>query len=504
MTASKTDKFRKLARKWSGTIGSGGIVDDGVTSWNLTSGSGLPTDTGTDLALERVDANGTKTPALEEVTTVVVAGDAVTDATRGVEGTAQGHSAGKVVESLWTAKTWNDAVDGILVAHNQDGTHKSGSVFTLPQINDTTGDHQYITAVSELTADRTVTLPLLTGNDEFVFKDHVQTLTNKTLTLPTFTNGAISFNAPQGFLINGKIVPSVASNNLTVAIKGMDGNNPSSTNPVYVRIGDTIRSITAALSVTKNAGTNWFNAGSAELATKGIDYFVYLGYNATDGVVIGFSRIPYATLYSDFSTTSTNEKYCAISTITNAAAGDNYENIGRFAATLSAGAGYTWSVPTFTAANLIQRPIYESRNTDFGLAITAAGGSPTLGNGTFVGKYRLVGRTVKVEGKLTWGSTTSTGTGQWGFQLPFIGATAMGAVTSYNKLLDFHVLEAGVDNYHGWLYSDGTDGRIDSYYRHIAANIAMYDGMLGPNVIPINGTAWSTGDVLDFWGEYEI
>jgi hypothetical protein len=40
-------------------------------------------------------------------------------------------------------------------------------------------------SVAELTADRTVTLPLLTGNDEVVFKDHTQTLTHKTLTSPT-------------------------------------------------------------------------------------------------------------------------------------------------------------------------------------------------------------------------------------------------------------------------------------------------------------------------------
>ena len=55
---------------------------------------------------------------------------------------------------------------------------------TLPkttEIQDTSADHQYVLAVNELTADRTVTLPLLTGNDEFVFKDHAQTLTNKTL-----------------------------------------------------------------------------------------------------------------------------------------------------------------------------------------------------------------------------------------------------------------------------------------------------------------------------------
>lgn len=64
-------------------------------------------------------------------------------------------------------------------------------VLTTPQINDTTADHQYVLAVSELAGDRTVTLPLLTGNDEFVFKDHTQTLTNKTLTSPTIAAGAI-------------------------------------------------------------------------------------------------------------------------------------------------------------------------------------------------------------------------------------------------------------------------------------------------------------------------
>lgn len=183
---------------------------------------------------------------------------------------------------------------------------------------------------------------------------------------------------PQGTLVNGKIVPSVDSNNLTVAIKTFSGNDPSATNPVYCRIGDTIRSITSALSVTKNAATNWCNAGSAELATREIDYFVYLGYNATDGVVIGFSRIPYANEYDDFSATTTNEKYCAISTITNAAAGDDYEVIGRFAATLSAGAGYTWSVPTFTAKNLIQRPIYESRVLSIAPVFVGFSTNPTV------------------------------------------------------------------------------------------------------------------------------
>ena len=57
----------------------------------------------------------------------------------------------------------------------------TSAVLTTPQINDTSSDHQYVFAASELAADRTVTLPLLAGNDEFVFKDHAVTLTNKTM-----------------------------------------------------------------------------------------------------------------------------------------------------------------------------------------------------------------------------------------------------------------------------------------------------------------------------------
>jgi hypothetical protein len=172
------------------------------------------------------------------------------------------------------------------------------------------------------------------------------------------------FVAPTGArnqgLINGKIVPTVASNNLTVAIKTLTDTDPTATNPVGIWIGNNLRWITGALSIAANAGTNWFNSGSSELATYEIDYFAYIGYNATDGVVLGYARIPYAKLYSDFDTTNTNEKYARISTITNAAAGDNYVNVGRFAATLSATASFNWTVPAFTNANLIQEPIYET------------------------------------------------------------------------------------------------------------------------------------------------
>ena len=65
-------------------------------------------------------------------------------------------------------------------------------VLTTPQINDTSADHQYIFAVSELAADRTVTLPLLAGNDVFVFADFIQTLTNKTISADSNTLSGIA------------------------------------------------------------------------------------------------------------------------------------------------------------------------------------------------------------------------------------------------------------------------------------------------------------------------
>jgi hypothetical protein len=81
--------------------------------------------------------------------------------------------------------TFPDATGTVLL---EGGTQSlTGAVLTTPQIQDTSSNHQYIFAPSELSADRTVTLPLLTGNDEFVFKAHTQTLTNKTLTIPTLT-----------------------------------------------------------------------------------------------------------------------------------------------------------------------------------------------------------------------------------------------------------------------------------------------------------------------------
>ena len=127
-----------------------------------------------------------------------------------------------------TDKTWTELyVDNIKIDGNAiSSTDTNGNITLTPngtgsvvlpkaiQIQDTNADHQYVLAVSNLAANRTVTLPLLGGDDEFVFKDHTQTLTNKTLTAPVF--GGISTTA------SGNLQVKPATNIVEVQGNGSD------------------------------------------------------------------------------------------------------------------------------------------------------------------------------------------------------------------------------------------------------------------------------------------
>lgn len=307
-----------------------------------------------------------------------------------VLGVAAATSINKVTITAPASSATLTIADGKVVTHNATTTFAGtdGKTLTISKTLalDGTDSTTMTFPATSATIARTDALQTFTGVQTFsstivgsINGNAATVTTNANLTGPVTSVGNAttvgltafsSLNGPQGFLINGKLSITVASNNITVALKTIAGGDPSASDPVYCRIGDTVRTVTAALSVTKNAGTNYFSSGSTNLAALEIDYFAYLGYNATDGVVIGFARIPYAKQYSDFSVTSTNQKYCAISTITTAASTDYYQVVGRFAATLSATASFNWSVPAFTAINLIQYPIFTTRKLSFLPAIT--------------------------------------------------------------------------------------------------------------------------------------
>ena len=109
----------------------------------------------------------------------------------------------------------------VLDTSTQTLTNKTftSAVLTTPRINDTSADHRYIFAVSELVADRTITLPLLSGNDTFVFQAHTQTLTNKTLTSPTINTPIIgtSINDANGAELIKLVATASAVNDISIA-----------------------------------------------------------------------------------------------------------------------------------------------------------------------------------------------------------------------------------------------------------------------------------------------
>jgi len=102
-------------------------------------------------------------------------------------------------------------------------------ILTTPKINDTTG-HTYDLAVSNLAANRVITLPLLGAADEFVFKTHAVTLVNKTLTSPVINTGRVgtSLNDTSGNELIKVTATSSAVNEITLA-NAASNNDPTIT-----------------------------------------------------------------------------------------------------------------------------------------------------------------------------------------------------------------------------------------------------------------------------------
>ena len=151
-----------------------------------------------------------------------------------IAGDIEGVTAGTGLSGGGTSGTVSVAIDSTVttLTGTQTLTNKTltSPVVTTPQINDTSADHQYVFAVSELAADRTVTLPLLTGNDEFTFNAHTQTLTNKTLTSPDINTPDIDGGTIDGATIatsditvgSGKTL-NVSAGTLTLANNQISG-----------------------------------------------------------------------------------------------------------------------------------------------------------------------------------------------------------------------------------------------------------------------------------------
>jgi len=167
---AQAHKFRKGKSLFSTTLSSsiGTGTGDTIT---LGSAVGLPTDTEITLTFDRVNALGVSLGSQVERITGIISGSTLTSYTRAIDGTTdQAHSSGAIIEYIPSGDDMNDIVDGILIAHGQDGTHKTGAVYTAPDFN---GTEMIIDADADstLTADTDDQLDVkLGGSDRFRMK----------------------------------------------------------------------------------------------------------------------------------------------------------------------------------------------------------------------------------------------------------------------------------------------------------------------------------------------
>jgi len=251
------------------------------------------------------------------------------------------------------------------------------------------------------------------------------------LTITPANLRAVLATMPDGTMFNLVITPTVSANDLIVTMKTKAGTDPSATDPGWVKINGTVRTVTGALSITIADGTSWFNSGSAELGTKLVPYFVYLLYDSnSSAVALTIARKPFYRVVAAAMATTTDDNH--IFGYSGFTAGDDMVNVGYFEATLSlTGTGHLWTVPTFTSENLRNEPTFETRM--FTYAPTWVNLTTTTGTESY--QYCIKNRSIHLANEFTFGASSAVG-GSVTHTLPMNrGATYGGAVNAPSFLV---------------------------------------------------------------------
>lgn len=157
----------------------------------------------------------------------------------------------------------------------------------------------------------------------------------------------------------------------------------------------------------------------------------------------------------------------------------------------------TWVVGEVVTAAYMNAEIRDQWNdmiaggTAFSPSWTTTGTAPALGNGTLTGRAKLTGKMCDATWKLTPGTTTTYGTGNWMFSLPYT-ASANGEWIGRAFAGDLSVGAAG--------YSQGT-----AYVAASATTVSPYFGNSG-GAAAASATipqTWANGDRLWVTLRYE-
>ena len=121
---------------------------------------------------------------------------------------------------------------------------------------------------------------------------------------------------------------------------------------------------------------------------------------------------------------------------------------------------------------------------------TASGSNPSLGNGVLVGRYSKVGRVVTVHINLIPGSTTTYGSGNYSWALPFAAAN-----TGCSYIMSAHLL--GTDRWMGQMVISPAATTTSAFFNLSTTN-SRIDFMT-----PTRPEAFANGSQLRVTGTYE-
>lgn len=176
-----TDKWLKAVPLYTDTL-AGAISNATVTTFQVTNGStDLENGEVYEVTIDRVTAQGVLTGRREVVIAQYTSATKTFDCSsadyRGIEGTAQAHPVGAVVEILVTAHYLNEHRAAFLVGHTQAGAHASALPLTSPvlttpkvvtSINDANGNEVIKTPATTSAVNEITVTNAATGNSPSV------------------------------------------------------------------------------------------------------------------------------------------------------------------------------------------------------------------------------------------------------------------------------------------------------------------------------------------------
>lgn len=176
-----TDKWLKAVPLYTDTL-AGAISNATVTTFQVTNGStDLENGEVYEVTIDRVTAQGVSTGRREVVIAQYTSATKTFDCSsadyRGIEGAAQAHPVGAVVEILVTAHYLNEHRAAFLVGHTQAGAHASALPLTSPvlttpkvvtSINDANGNEVIKTPATTSAVNEITVTNAATGNSPSV------------------------------------------------------------------------------------------------------------------------------------------------------------------------------------------------------------------------------------------------------------------------------------------------------------------------------------------------